>query len=594
MKYTKKVIICNILMMALWTCACLLGCARESAIEENKNKENGVALTKSVLEEQESQLSSLAVNVPDDAYNSVAELKMANVVVGDKVYTKGYAKALDGGAAQYNIVAKSSYGNDGIRGIELNNGLFAELVIENNTVIAEQFGAVGDGVADDAPIFQNIIDCGYNLQLTRGKVYKFISNGIYISNPVSIIGNDATILADDTYAPTASDFQYYLIRNKYGKKIDSFVMNDVNININFSNGRIKGREFVVISPLTISNIGFDNITMNIAESDNCMTCLWVNNGCDSFSISNSKLINNTTGETGGALWLRSKDDKIVNGFSELKNCIVSNTYLHSSSADEVFAVWGKHDTNVEVINSTIHGDIRAPGKTRVVSVFSQGDNNATFNVLFKNCNVIGNCNKKDKNSYYDAVFGIGTDYPSNTINVKYDGGSVLGNVYGALLFPSFFRSEYLDRFDGTNRPVCIAFSNCNIDCDSTITGTATYYYDTSAEYPSCAWDSEFINCRIVCDTAFAYLYVPSNMKFYVPKIKIDGCKIKVDNAKAFIFQEKSGAGADLTINNTDVKGAGLSNIIELDNKKNGTVSTQENSIQKTESYNSHINGRIID
>ena len=73
-------------------------------------------------------------------YNSLAEMKAnSGLVEGDTCQTLGFYAANDGGGATYKIVANATADEYFIH--TLSNGLFAELIIENNTVNVKQIGA---------------------------------------------------------------------------------------------------------------------------------------------------------------------------------------------------------------------------------------------------------------------------------------------------------------------------------------------------------------------------------------------------------------------------------------------------------------------
>lgn len=84
-------------------------------------------------------------------FDSVAAMKAEpSLTAGAYVCTAGYYEPNDGGGASYLIRAKADTDvDDGGSINELANGLIADLIVENGTVCPEQFGAVGDGVADD-------------------------------------------------------------------------------------------------------------------------------------------------------------------------------------------------------------------------------------------------------------------------------------------------------------------------------------------------------------------------------------------------------------------------------------------------------------
>lgn len=82
-------------------------------------------------------------------YNTIADMKVdTSLKVGDMAVTLGYYEVNDGGGAEYRIV-KGTYEDDGGSYHELNNNLFAELIIKGS-LYPEQFGAYGDNIHDDS------------------------------------------------------------------------------------------------------------------------------------------------------------------------------------------------------------------------------------------------------------------------------------------------------------------------------------------------------------------------------------------------------------------------------------------------------------
>lgn len=96
------------------------------------------------------------VNKKPYYYDTVADMKTdTKLKAGDMAVTLGYYSINDGGAAEYKIVSAISqidYQE------ELNNSLYATLIIKNNIIIPEQFGAYGDNVHDDSEIIQYVFN----------------------------------------------------------------------------------------------------------------------------------------------------------------------------------------------------------------------------------------------------------------------------------------------------------------------------------------------------------------------------------------------------------------------------------------------------
>ena len=106
-------------------------------------------------------------------YENVASMKLDDTLQeGDMAITLGYYTANDGGGAEYKIVS-GNYNDDGGSYHELENNLFAELII-NNLVYPEQFGAHGDNLNDDTLRIQTCIDFAStnNITIILQHIYK--------------------------------------------------------------------------------------------------------------------------------------------------------------------------------------------------------------------------------------------------------------------------------------------------------------------------------------------------------------------------------------------------------------------------------------
>lgn len=119
-------------------------------------------------------------------YNSVVEMK-ADTMLWEGMNTKtlGYYAPNDGGGANYLIRTKAeSDVDDGGSLHELQNGLVAELLIDNGIVNVKQFGAKGDNTTDDSNAIKTCIeyarDNGLNVVVLAGTY--LIANSIRVDN----------------------------------------------------------------------------------------------------------------------------------------------------------------------------------------------------------------------------------------------------------------------------------------------------------------------------------------------------------------------------------------------------------------------------
>lgn len=113
------------------------------------------------LENLNDNVDDLNIDIKKKAYffDTVADMKNANLKVGDYVCTLGYYEANDGGAGDYKIVSSTNNYKE-----NLNNGLYAELIIENK-INVKQLGAKGDNLQEDFNYFNIAKDICLNKNL---------------------------------------------------------------------------------------------------------------------------------------------------------------------------------------------------------------------------------------------------------------------------------------------------------------------------------------------------------------------------------------------------------------------------------------------
>lgn len=121
-----------------------------------------------------------------NTYNDLISDKN-NLQNNQKLQTLGYYNINDGGESLYyvtNIQDNNNYQ------IDLENGLFLTLILNNNTLNIKQVGCVGDGETDDTENLQKAFNicCDYNLVLFVPKNNFYISNSINIKSSINVKG----------------------------------------------------------------------------------------------------------------------------------------------------------------------------------------------------------------------------------------------------------------------------------------------------------------------------------------------------------------------------------------------------------------------
>ena len=137
----------------------------------------------------------LKLNKKPYYYNSVADMKVdTKLKAGDMAVTLGYYEPNDGGNSEYRIVS-GTYTDDGGSYHQLDNNLFAELIVKNEINI-KQFGAYENGEQDDYIIFNKVLlfTRNKNLRLNLNEKTYLINSTIELDiGRDSIDGHNATI-----------------------------------------------------------------------------------------------------------------------------------------------------------------------------------------------------------------------------------------------------------------------------------------------------------------------------------------------------------------------------------------------------------------
>ena len=169
-----------------------------------------------------------------EVITNVTVLIATNLQVGDYAITKGYSSVADGGGAEYQIVAGGTGTADGGSFIDLNNGNQAQL-ISGGALNVKQFGAVGDGVANDTTSWDAWIAAGGD----------FIPTGSYL---VSGVVKKYTV---PTFVVTTL--------NNHASGFQAFETNTTGYN-NVAIG---------YNSLKLNDVGYDNVAVGIqAMKDN--------------------------------------------------------------------------------------------------------------------------------------------------------------------------------------------------------------------------------------------------------------------------------------------------------------------------------------
>lgn len=153
---------------------------------------------------QDGSLATLLSKYTVRAYNKVNEMKDdVALAVGMIVETNGYYHANDGGAAKYKIVS-----NEPTRIFEtLNNGLYAELILEGDIINVRQCGVITSNPTN-ADIIQALLD---NVTLNRYTLY-FPSGTYILSHGVVERYSTMNIIGDGSMSVILGNFNESILK----------------------------------------------------------------------------------------------------------------------------------------------------------------------------------------------------------------------------------------------------------------------------------------------------------------------------------------------------------------------------------------------
>lgn len=227
-------------------------------------------------------------------YNTTVEMIAdRQAVLGMKIRTIGYNTANDGGGATYKVVANKPSGVSEV----LENGLYAELVLEGNIINVRQCGVIGSN-STNADIIQALLD---NVNLDRYTLY-FPSGNYILSHGVVERHANINIIGDGSMSVITGNF------------VESILKFDTN-NLQFYYMTIKDIAFNCDSVQAASAIEvygeenskyFNLSTFSGITVTGCYRAIWVNkwagyeNGEIRFDFNN---INNIHSANTGVLYV---------------------------------------------------------------------------------------------------------------------------------------------------------------------------------------------------------------------------------------------------------------------------------------------------
>ena len=200
-------------------------------------------------------------------------------------------------------------------------------------VTPEQFGAKGDGIADDLQALQAAMQqasaSGQPLELTAGAVYRF-SSSLGLPSGLTIQGNGAVLLSDIQYPDLRED----RVAVELMKDSDDDRAHDVRLeNVTFRAADSCQANYM-LRVMLARNVEFVGCTFDCEPNEwgRCAADLY--GGNENIRFEGCVFRQMTSGASGG-IWVRNWTDRV-----ESRNIRFQNCEFYKSGADELLAVWG--------------------------------------------------------------------------------------------------------------------------------------------------------------------------------------------------------------------------------------------------------------
>lgn len=215
---------------------------------------------------------------------------------------------------------------------------------ESSSITPEQFGARGDGRADDQQALESAMQCasavGLPLELTEGAVYRF-SSQLELPSGLTIRGNGAVLLSDIQYETLGQDRPAVGIIGRSNEDRAHDIRLE-NVTFRAADSCQSNCLFWV---MRACNVEVVDCTFDCQPND------WCRGAADLYGVNENIrfegcVFRQLTGGTAGGIWVRNWTDQ-----AESRNIRFEDCDFYKSGADEVLAVWGWGSAVREVVLS---------------------------------------------------------------------------------------------------------------------------------------------------------------------------------------------------------------------------------------------------
>ena len=370
-------------------------------------------------------------------YSSVTDMKNdTSLAAGKIVKTEGYYNKDLGGGAYYDIVSTTSLSVDNATCIQLDNGLYAELHVINDTVSVNQFGAYGDGEHDDANAIQLALNSKYSNIVFESVDYRIKSLLRIKNSNTFLIGNNAKIIYGNDFVWSDNSCAIYIVGSNT-RHISNIGIYGITL---YEDTIVSERENVMVRIEYAENLDFYNtniIATNVKENNRKVTNIDLKEYWKNINIIGCELINLTDGNVGGNIWIRA-------GKEGTGNIKMEKNYISKSCHDETIAIFGNGEINNVIIQENEFKIDETNVTVKSSPIINIGENmNKLTNVKFLNNNL-------------DIKAGSLLFWISNSEDVKINNNSInFENISGNPYMRYFKEEESANNVEIANNDIAI-------------------------------------------------------------------------------------------------------------------------------------------
>ena len=288
--------------------------------------------------------------------SSMTDLRDANVSSGVTVTTGGYYSYGDGGAATYVITDSAPAYPDDIFIFKLNNGKYAQLKYDSNTILSVACAGIfpGTGISDK---LNKLIEYS-----SRNKIYgiQFNTGTYIIDKPIKLKSlnyygqANAVLSVSESFVPSGD----WIFSNIHTPNI-GLTMNNIIFEYNTSSSHpLASTESTLlqltdITSCSLKHCSFIATNRDAASSDISVNLVWFKhcNVMDNINIykctfdNRTGSGNNNPNLRGGCLWFNGPSGTTYKKFSNIS--VTSSTFTHTTK-DECIGLWNGNFNTINI------------------------------------------------------------------------------------------------------------------------------------------------------------------------------------------------------------------------------------------------------